>query len=320
MTSGVGRAALAATVAVACSLAVLASAIPAPAAAPPTFATPEDAVQALIKIVKANDLSGLIALFGPEAQDLVDTSDVATGRRNREVFVVAIAEGWRLADAGPDRKELVLGNEDWPFPVPLVRGASGWSFDGASGREEILDRRIGRNELAVIEILQTYVGAQRAYARTGHDGKPAGLFARRFASEPSKQNGLYWPAAHGERRSPLGDLIAEAAEEGYRAKAAGQGPSAFHGYHFRILEGQGKSAKGGAVEYVVNGEMSGGFALVAWPVHYDASGIMTFVVNQDGVAYEKDLGPETTARVEAVTRYDPDDTWRPVLRDSARTP
>ena len=306
--------------AVACSLAVLASADKAAAAGPPTFATPEDAVRALTEIVKANDLTGLLALFGPGAQDLVDTSDVATGRRNREVFVVAIAEGWRLADAGPDRKELVLGNEDWPFPVPLVRGAAGWSFDAAAGGEEILARRIGRNELAVIEILRTYVGGQRAYARTGHDGKPAGLFARRFASEPGKQNGLYWPAGHGERRSPLGDLIAGAAAEGYRAKGAGQGPSAFRGYHFRILEGQGKSAMGGAVEYVVNGEMSGGFALVAWPAHYDASGIMTFVVNQDGVAYEKDLGPTTTARVQAITRYDPDDTWQPVTRDSTPTP
>jgi hypothetical protein len=305
---------------VACSLAVVVSAAQAPAPGPPTFATPEDAVRALTEIVKANDLTGLLALFGPGAQDLVDTSDVATGRRNREVFVVAIAEGWRLADAGPDRKELVLGNEDWPFPVPLVRGAAGWSFDAAAGREELLDRRIGRNELAVIEILRTYVGGQRAYARMGHDGKPVGLFARRFASEPGKQNGLYWPAGHGERRSPLGDLIAAAAEEGYRAKGAGQGPSAFHGYHFRILEGQGKSAKGGAVEYVVNGEMSGGFALVAWPVHYDASGIMTFVVNQDGVAYQKDLGPTTTARVQAITRYDPDDTWQPVTRDSTPTP
>ena len=315
-----GRASLAATVAVGCSLAVWASACKTPAAVPPTFATPEDAVRALTEIVKANDLKGLLALFGPGAQDVVDSSDVATGRRNREVFAAAIAEGWRLADAGPDRKELILGNEDWPFPVPLVRGAAGWSFDGAAGREEILDRRIGRNELAVIEVLRTYVGGQRAYARIGHDGKPSGLFARRFASEPGKQNGLYWPAGRGERRSPLGDLIAEAAKDGYRAKEAGQGPAAFHGYHFRILEGQGKSAKGGAKEYVVNGEMSGGFALVAWPAHYDASGIMTFVVNQDGIAYEKDLGPETTALAEAITRYDPDETWRPVLRDSAGTP
>ncbi len=292
------------------SLPVPAAVVRAEAAGPRTFATPEEAVRVLTETVKAGDRPALVAIFGPAGQDLVDTSDPATGRRNREVFVVAMAEGWKLVDAGPDRKELVLGNEEWPFPVPLVRRAAGWSFDAAAGREEILDRRIGRNELAVISVLRTYVLAQRAYAGAGHDGKPAGLFARRIASDPGTHNGLYWPSARGERRSPLGELIAQAAEEGYRR---GQGePSPFHGYFFRILEGQGTSAKGGAAEYVVNGEMSGGFALVAWPVHYDASGVMTFVVNQDAVVYEKDLGPETDAAARAITRYDPDDTWRPV--------
>ncbi len=297
------RAGLAAT-----SLAALAVVVRAEAAGPRTFATPDEAVRALAETVKTGDLPGLVAIFGPDGQGLVDTSDPATGRRNREVFLVAMAEGWKLSDAGPDRKELVLGNEEWPFPVPLVKGAAGWSFDAAAGREEILDRRIGRNELAVIAVLRTYVGAQRIYARTGHDGKPAGLFARRLASDPGTQNGLYWPAARGERLSPLGELIAQAADEGYR-RSSGGGPSPFHGYYFRILEGQGRSAKGGAAEYVVNGEMSGGFALVAWPVHYDASGVMTFLVNRDGVVYEKDLGPDTDAAARAITRYDPDETW-----------
>jgi hypothetical protein len=301
---------LTATLAVVCAWTVVAVTGLAQESAPRSFATPEEAVRVLTATVKAGDLSALVGLFGPEGQGLVDTSDPATGKRNREVFVVAIAEGWRLVDAAPDRKELVIGNEAWPFPVPLVKRGTGWSFDAAAGREEILDRRIGRNELAVIGILQTYVAAQRAYAGSGHDGKPAGLFARRFASEPGKQNGLYWPAARGERRSPLGALIAQAAEEGHRP---GQdSPSPFHGYYFRILEGQGKAAKGGAADYVVNGEMSGGFALVAWPVYYDASGVMTFVVNQDGIVYEKDLGPETKAAAEAIKHYDPDDTWRPV--------
>ncbi len=289
----------------------VAAAVAAAEAPPRTFATPDDAVRALAETVKAGDLPALVAIFGAGGQELVDTSDPATGRRNREVFLVAMAEGWRLSDIGPDRKELVLGNEGWPFPVPLVKGAAGWSFDAAAGREEILDRRIGRNELAVIGVLRAYVTAQRVYARTGHDGKPAGLFARRLGSDPGTQNGLHWPAARGERLSPLGELIAQAADEGYRRGQGGEGPSPFHGYYFRILEGQGKSAKGGATDYVVNGEMSGGFALVAWPVHYDASGIMTFVVNQDGTVYEKDLGPETDAAARAITRYDPDDTWHP---------
>jgi hypothetical protein len=275
-----------------------------------TFATADEAVSALAQATKAGDLDALLALFGPEGKDLVDTSDPATARRNREVFAVAFKEGHRLVDAGADRKELVLGNESWPFPVPLVKGAAGWSFDAAAGREEILDRRIGRNELAVIGILWQYVAAQRAYAKTGHDGKPAGLYARRFASDPGTQNGLYWPAKHGEPRSPLGDLVAQAADDGHRA--ATSGPTPLYGYYFRILEGQGKSASGGAAEYVVNGEMSGGFALVAWPVHYDASGVMTFLVNQDGIAFEKDLGPETQTAVKAITRYDPDPTWHAV--------
>jgi hypothetical protein len=311
---------LTATFAIACALPALAPTVRAEGAGPRTFATPEEAVRALTETVKAGDLNGLIALFGPEGQDLVETSDAATGRRNREVFIAAMAEGWRLADTGPDRKELVLGNEAWPFPVPLVRGGAGWSFDAAAGREEVLNRRIGRNELAVIRILQSYVAAQRAYAATGHDGKRAGLYARRFGSDPGRQNGLYWPARRGEPRSPLGVLIAKASEEGYRRGPEGQGPNPLHGYYFRILEGQGRSAKGGAAEYVVDGEMSGGFGLVAWPVHYDASGIMTFVVNQEGVAYEKDLGSETATLAKGVMRFDPDETWHPVEADSHGKP
>jgi hypothetical protein len=275
-----------------------------------TFATPQEAARVLVETVKANDLAALVALFGSAGQELVDSSDTATGRRNREVFLAAAAEGQRLQDLGPDRKELVLGNEAWPFPVPIVKTAAGWSFDAAAGREEILNRRIGRNELAVIRALGAYVDAQRAYARSGHDGKPAGRYARRFGSDPGKQNGLYWPTRRGEPRSPLGVLIAEASAQGYRR--AGEGPSPLHGYYFRILEGQGPAAKGGAADYVVGGEMTGGFALVAWPAHYGGSGVMTFVVNQDGKAYEKDLGPQTLTNVGAITRYNPDGTWQPV--------
>jgi DUF2950 family protein len=275
-----------------------------------SFPTPEEAVRALVDTVKVGNLDGLLAFFGPEGRELVDTSDPATGRRNRQVFLAAMAEGWRLGDIDPGRKELVVGNEAWPFPMPLVKGAAGWSFDAAAGREEVLNRRIGNNELAVLRILKEYVAAQRAYAATGHDGKRAGLYARRFGSTTGKQDGLYWPSRRGEPRSPLGVLVAEASQEGYRRVSADQGPSPFHGYYFRILEGQGKSAKGGATDYVVNSEMSGGFGLVAWPVHYGASGIMTFVVNQEGVAHEKDLGAETAARVKSLTRYDPDPSWQ----------
>jgi hypothetical protein len=281
-------------------------------AGPRAFATPDEAVRALVDTVKASDLDALLAFFGPEGRELVDTSDPATGRRNRQVFLAAMAEGWRLEDKGADRKELVLGNEAWPFPMPLVKTAAGWSFDAAAGREEILNRRIGNNELAVIRILQEYVKAQRAYAASGHDGKRAGLYARRFGSSPGKKDGLYWPSRRGEARSPLGVLVAKASEEGYHRRADQQGPAPFHGYYFRILEAQGKSAAGGASAYVVDGEMSAGFGLIAWPVHYDGSGITTFIVNHQGVVHEKDLGPETSTLVKSIKAYDPDPTWRPV--------
>jgi hypothetical protein len=280
-------------------------------AVPRVFATPDEAARTLVAVVEANDLAALVALFGPEGQKLVDTSDAATGRRNRQVFQAAAAEGWRLADRSAGGKELVLGNEAWPFPVPIVEVAGGWSFDAASGAEEILNRRIGRNELAVIRVLHAYVAAQRAYAASGHDGKPAGRYARRFGSDPGTQNGLYWPARRGEPKSPLGVLIAEASGQGYRRRDDG-GPSPLHGYYFRILEGQGPAAKGGAAEYVADGEMTKGFALVAWPVHPGSSGVMTFVVGRDGVVHEKDFGPQTQAAAEAIERYDPDPTWRPV--------
>jgi hypothetical protein len=301
-----------AAAALACTLR-LGATIAADGPGPRTFATPEEAVGVLTDAVKAGDLKALLALFGPDAQDMVDTSDSATGRQNREVFLAAMAEGWRLVDAGTARKELVLGNEGWPFPVPLVKGAGGWSFDAAAGREEILNRRIGRNELAVIGILRTFATAQRVYAATGHDGRSAGLYARRFRSDPGKHNGLYWPAGRGEQRSPLGDLVAQAEAEGYTPGQGGREPSPLHGYYFRILEAQGPAAEGGAASYVVDGEMSGGFALVAWPAYYDASGVMTFIVNTDGVVYETDLGPDTQTAVKAITRFDPDDTWRPVV-------
>jgi hypothetical protein len=280
------------------------------------FATPEDAVKALIDTVKAGDLDDLLTLFGPEGQELVTSSDPATGRRNREVFVAAAAEQWRLAELRPDTRELIVGNEDWPFPIPLVKDTSGWRFDTAAGKEEVLARRIGRNELAVIDICRTYVTAQRAYARSGQDGKPAGLYARRFNSDPGTRNGLYWPARRAEPRSPLGDLVAAAAEDGY-ALAARKEPAPFHGYYFRILTAQGPAAPGGALDYLKDGELSGGFALVAWPAHYDATGIMTFIVNGEGIVFEKDLGPETPASAKAIERYDPDDTWRKAQADSA---
>jgi Protein of unknown function (DUF2950) len=274
-----------------------------------TFATPDDAVRALIEAAKAKNLDDVIAIFGPEGKALIDSSDPATARRNRQVFTVAVAERWHLDDLGNGGKVLVIGNEEWPFPVPLVKDASGWRFDTAAGKEEVLARRVGRNELAAIRICRTYVAAQRLYAERGHDGRPPGLYARTFRSAPGRQNGLYWPAARGERRSPLGDLVAHAAGEGAAAGQGDKAPTPFHGYYFKILTAQGPAASGGAKDYVVNGEMSGGFALMAWPGRYDVSGIMTFIVNQDGAVREKDLGPDSDAAARAMTLYNPDASW-----------
>jgi hypothetical protein len=275
-----------------------------------TFATPEDAVQALIKAASTEKVDGIVEIFGPEGKELIDTSDPASARRAREVFTAAAAEGWRLVDREGTSKTLVVGNEEWPFPVPLIREASGWRFDTPAGREEVVARRIGRNELSVIDTCETYVLAQHLYARDAHDGKPSGVYATVLRSDPGRENGLYWPATRGGRRSPLGDRLAGAdlqrivSED--RSKLV-----PFHGYYFRILTAQGASAPGGAKNYIANGEMTGGFALVAWPAQYDFTGVMTFIVGIDGIVRQKDLGPGTDAVARAVSVYDPDASWTP---------
>ena len=276
-----------------------------------TFTTPDEAVRALTEAATKGNMEALITIFGPDGKDLVASSDPATARRNREVFVAAVAERWQLVDEGTDSKVLVIGNENWPFPVPLTKDANAWRFDTAAGKEEVLARRIGRNELGAIRICQTYVAAQRLYANHGHDGEAAGLYARTFRSDPGRENGLYWPAARGQKRSPLGDLVAQAAEEG-TAISSSQRPIPFHGYYFRILTAQGSAAPGGAKKYLIGDAMSEGFALVAWPAQYDVTGIMTFVVNHDGIVREQDLGAETDAAARTMALYNPDTSWATV--------
>jgi len=276
-----------------------------------SFATPEDAVRALITAVSSEKVDDILQIFGPEGKELIDASDPASARRGREVFSAAAAERWSLADTEGGAKTLVVGHEDWPFPVPLIREASGWRFDTAAGAEEIVTRRIGRNELSVINACETYVVAQHLYARDAHDGRPSGVYAASFRSDPGKHNGLYWPPARGVRRSPLGNLLAEAADPGRPASSDGAKPSPFHGYYYRILTAQGGAAHGGAKNYIVNGEMTGGFALIAWPAQYDVTGVMTFMVSDDGIVRQKDLGAGTDAAARAVTLYDPDASWTP---------
>jgi len=273
-----------------------------------TFATPEDAVRALAKANKTGNTNSLLAVFGPDAAKVVSSGDPVADKRGREVFTVAYEEGSRLEAESPDKEILYIGNEDWPFPIPLVKTAGQWRFDTAAGANEILYRRIGRNELSTIHVCLAVVEAQKEYASVGHDGKPAGLFAARFHSEPGKHNGLYWKVNEGEPLSPLGDLTAEASTEGYIHTKGSHAP--FHGYHFHLLKAQGKDAPGGAKSYIVNSEMSEGFALVAYPAEYGNSGVMTFIVNQQGTVFEKDLGEETSKLASEMAEYNPDNTWR----------
>lgn len=274
-----------------------------------TFDSPESAARVLIATVKEGNLVEVRAIFGPDSRALIDASDPVTARRHREVFTIAAAEKWSLEDRATASKTLVLGNEEWPFPIPIVKQENRWRFDTAAGTEEVIARRIGRNELAAIRICRTYVAAQRLYARRGHDGAPEGRYATKFRSDPGRQNGLYWPAARGEKRSPLGELVAHAAQDGTLPREGGAQPAPFHGYYFRILTAQGPDAPGGAADYMRGGTLSDGFALVAWPAEYDVTGIMSFIVNQDGLVFEKDLGSETAVEARAIAAFNPDASW-----------
>jgi len=216
----------------------------------------------------------------------------------------------RWAPRGDDGKELIVGDEQWPFPVPLVKDGDQWRFDSEAGIQEVVARRIGRNELSVIDLCRAYVEVQNEYAMQPRDGKPAGLFAQRIRSTPGHQDGLYWQVPLRGRPSPLGDLVAEAAAEGYEANKTAATP--FWGYYFRVLTAQGPDARGGKKSYLVNGDMSGGFAMVAYPAKYGSSGVMTFIVNREGNIYERDFGDDTAAQGSKMTEYNPDTTWAPV--------
>jgi hypothetical protein len=272
------------------------------------FATAEEAVQTVIKAAKANNKTELLAIFGAGAEDLFSSGDKIADRRARQLILVALNEKWSLTSQGPNTKTLVIGNEEWPYPIPLVKDKGGWSFDTAAGREEILYRRIGRNELSTIKACRIYITAQKEYAEKSHDGQPAGLYAQKLASQPGKQDGLFWKVGPGEELSPLGEFAAQASSEGY--SRGDSGPTPFHGYLFRLLTAQGPAAPGGAKSYVSNGEMKDGFALIAYPAEYRKSGVMSFIVNQDGVIYEKDLGEETVKVASQTTQYNPDSSWR----------
>ena len=273
------------------------------------FATPEEAVKELIAAVKAGDAKAMQAILGPGSREIVSSGDAAADKAGRERFAKSFDEANKLDKAGDTKAVLSIGKDAWPFPVPVVKDAAGWRFDAKAGKEEILNRRIGRNELSVIQALQAYVDAQREYYLRNPAGDKLLQYAQKIASTQGKRDGLYFPTKAGEKPSPLGPLVDSARAEGYK-KGEGGKPVPFHGYHFRILKGQGADAKGGAYDYVASGKMIGGFAMIAWPATYDNSGVMTFMVNHDGVVYEKDLGPETAAAVQKIAKFNPDKTWK----------
>ncbi len=273
-----------------------------------TFSSPEQAAEALAAAWRSGDKSELLAIFGPAANKLVSSGDPVAEKEARERLASSYDEAHRLEAEGAERTIIVLGKDAWPYPIPLVKQGASWRFDVKAGAEQIIDRRIGRNELNAIEVCRTYVEAQREYAGKDRLGDGLYEYAQRIASSEGKHDGLYWQTSEGGEESPLGPLVVAAEVQGYRAASA-EGRAPFHGYFYRILTRQGQNAPGGARDYLVNGHLTGGFALVAFPATYGDSGVMTFIVNQDGVVFEKNLGPDTVDVAGHITEYNPDITW-----------
>lgn len=277
-----------------------------------TFSSPEEARQELINAVKARDHKALRSIFGPVAREL-EPGDPVEQAAEFDYFARHVQEGVELTREGEAKAILMIGSNKWPFPVPIVKKGNSWLFDTEAGREEILTRRIGRNELFAIKVCHAYVDAQREYYNLPeHEGDQIPKYAQRKFSSPGKKDGLYWPTVAGEKESPLGPLVANAREEGYmqKRKEGEHGPRPFHGYYFRILKQQGPSAPGGKFNYVINGNMVAGHALVAYPAKWGVSGVMTFIVNQRGRVYQKNLGPKTGEIARRMKEYNPDLTWK----------
>jgi hypothetical protein len=275
-----------------------------------TFATPEEAVAALAAAASARDTNAMRVIFGPAATDLLNV-DRVQATNDFDEFTAAFHQAKAIARETDSKCVLEIGPDSWPFPVPIVKKDGLWYFDTEAGKAEVLNRRIGKNELSALQAVRAYVEAQRDYASKDRDGDEVLEYAQKFRSEEGKKDGLYWsPELDGEI-SPLGPLAAEAQDQGYGWKSRKEGatPEPFHGYFFKILTRQGKSAPGGKYDYIINGNMIAGFALVAWPADYRVSGVMTFVISHQGKLFQKDLGPDTAKLAKAMTEYNPDKTW-----------
>jgi len=284
------------------------------ASAQQSFKTADAAVDALVGAARSNNTKGLIEILGKGSSDIVASGDSVADAASYQRFVSAYDAKHRLSMEGDNKAIMVIGNEDFPFPIPVVQEHGSWHFDTDAGRDEIVFRRIGRNELDTIQTCLAYVDAQEEYADKDRTGAGKGIYAQRVISSPGKKDGLYWPDVQGQEQSPLGEFVAEATKQGYRV---GAGRTPYHGYYFKILTKQGPAAPGGALDYVVNGKMIGGFALIAYPAQYRNSGVMTFIVNQTGQVYESDLGPHTATEAEKITSYNPDNTWKKVEATAA---
>jgi hypothetical protein len=278
--------------------------VPEVATGPKSFATPESAGQAVYLAAKAGDTNAIIGIFGTQEREFLTTGDAEQDKLAYEEFAADYEQMHRWSKLEDGGLVLSVGVENYPFPFPLMKNAEGqWSFSSEEAKKEIQARRIGENELKVLDVLNAMAAAQEDYQAVPRDGSTIKQYAQRFVSGESKQDGLFWKAAEGEEESPLGPLAAEASSEGYKS------PAPFHGYYYRILKKQGAHAEGGAKDYVVNGRMTRGYAILAYPADYRKGGVMTFLMNQDRVVYQKDLGPDTVATAKAMDSYDPDESW-----------
>ncbi len=270
------------------------------------FKSPDDAAAALYAAAKTDSNTAALAVFGPDGEDIVSSGDEVSDAGYRAKFIAAYDAKHHVDADGDKKATLIIGDKDFPFPVPIVHAAKGWSFDTEAGREEILARRIGHNELDTIQTCLAYVDAQNDYAQVMHKTAGKAFYAQRFLSTEGKKDGLYWPTQPGEDPSPLGNLVGEATSQGYKP---GAGREPYHGYYYKILTEQGPAAPGGEYDYIVKGKMIGGFALVAYPATYRNSGVMTFMVSHDGTVFQKDLGPSTAKLAGKITSFNPDKTW-----------
>jgi hypothetical protein len=273
-----------------------------------TFPTYRAAAAAFVAASDTNDEAALEGMLGPKAKELLSSGDPTQDQNERRSFVQQYNERHKFVREGPDKVKMSVGNSEWFLPFPIVRAEGAWHFDVEAGAEELVYRRIGQNELDAIRVVRALYDAQKTYAANGHDGNPAGIYAQRFRSKPGTEEGLYWETKEGESESPAGVFVAEATGEGYEP---GRKKIPFHGYYYRILTAQGPHALGGAKDYVIDGKMTGGFGIVAYPAEYRSSGVMTFIVGPKGRIFQKDLG-ETTENAMKAMVFDPDNSWHRV--------